>query len=384
MFMIHELISIDYVQLSIPIFLLLIVAEVFYSRKKHKFEYRLSDSITNIATGALQNMTALVFGALTIAAYVYIHKNYALFDFRNLSNAQTWVMAISLIVLCDFLYYWFHRMSHEIKIMWAGHVVHHQSEEYNLSVALRQGTFQQFFSWPFYLPLAFIGFEPIWFASMISLVTAYQFWIHTEHIDKLGPFEWIFNTPSHHRVHHGVDPEYLDKNHAGLFIIWDRMFGTFQLEKQRPQYGTVVPLKSWNPVWANLEYFKEIYLLSKKCRGWDKLLVWFRSPEWVPVGKCATADLNREKFDIPLTPKRAQYALTNFTIVVAVAFMFLTFFPKLKETQALIIYSFLIISFALIGGLLENKKWIKITEPIRITTTLVGFFGLVSYYLAIL
>ena len=147
----------------------------------------------------------------------------------------------------DCAYYWFHRIAHEYNAPWAGHVVHHSSEDYNLAVALRQGTFQGLFSWVFYLPLALLGFPPAWFAAMTSFDLLYQFWIHTRAIGKLGPLEWVLNTPSHHRVHHARNPKYLDKNYAGTLIIWDRMFGTFQAEEEEPVYGLTKPLEQLEP-----------------------------------------------------------------------------------------------------------------------------------------
>ena len=170
-----------------------------------------------------------------------------------------WVAAIGLLFGVDFCFYWFHRIAHEYAAPWATHVVHHQSEEYNLAVALRQSAFEGCFAWVFYLPLAVIGFPPIWYVSMKAINLLYQFWIHTEAIDRLGPLEWVMNTPSHHRVHHARNPKYLDKNYAGMFIIWDRMFGTFQPEEEQPVYGITKPLQSWNPLWANLAAWVELF-----------------------------------------------------------------------------------------------------------------------------
>ena len=170
-----------------------------------------------------------------------------LVDVHGYSAGGKWLAAIVLFLGVDCAYYWFHRIAHEYNAPWAGHVVHHSSEDYNLAVALRQGTFQGLFSWVFYLPLALVGFPPAWFAAMSSFDTLYQFWIHTRAIGKLGPLEWVLNTPSHHRVHHGRNPKYLDKNYAGTLIIWDRMFGTFQAEEEEPVYGLTKPLEQLEP-----------------------------------------------------------------------------------------------------------------------------------------
>ena len=208
-----------------------------------------------------------------------------LVDVQSYSAGGKWLAAIVLFLGVDCAYYWFHRIAHEYNAPWAGHVVHHSSEDYNLAVALRQGTFQGVFSWVFYLPLALLGYPPAWFAAMSSFDTLYQFWIHTRLIGKLGPLEWVLNTPSHHRVHHGRNPKYLDKNYAGTLIIWDRMFGTFQAEEEEPVYGLTKPLNSWNPLWANLHVWRDLCRDAWLAPRWvDKLRIWFMPQGWRPEG----------------------------------------------------------------------------------------------------
>jgi sterol desaturase/sphingolipid hydroxylase (fatty acid hydroxylase superfamily) len=260
--------------LSIPIFFILIGVELVVERFRHQKLYRLNDAITNISCGIGEQVTGVFMKLFVVAVYQYIYEQYAFFAIPT-----NWLTGIILFVAVDFFYYWFHRYSHEINLFWGGHVVHHQSEEYNLSVALRQGWLQKVFSFAFYLPLALIGFETLLFVTISSLVTLYQFWIHTKAIHKLGWLEYILNTPSHHRVHHGVNPKYIDKNHGGALIIWDRMFGTFQEEEEEPVYGVTKPLNSWNPLWANLQHFVEMIHLLKQVTGWkDKIKVLFMPP----------------------------------------------------------------------------------------------------------
>jgi hypothetical protein len=161
--------------------------------------------------------------------------------------------------------------------------VHHQSNDYNLAVALRQAVLAGFTSWVFYLPLAFV-LPPEIFVTSKAINLIYQFWIHTRAIGRLGPLEWFMNTPSHHRVHHGMNAKYVDRNYAGIFIIWDRLLGTFQVEEEEPVYGTLRPYRSWNPVWAQLDGWAHLWSVSKQARGFDKLRVWFMPPEWTPAG----------------------------------------------------------------------------------------------------
>ena len=214
---------------SIPIFFLLIGVELLITRVRGLSYYRFNDAITNLSCGIGSQVTGIFMKFLTFGVYVIIYEHSPLTG----KIPYNYLTIILLFLGVDFFYYWFHRLAHEISFLWGSHVVHHQSEEYNLSVALRQAWVQGAFSWIFYLPLAFIGFNPYMFATIASLQTLYQFWIHTKVIGRMPAwFEFIFATPSHHRVHHGVNPKYIDKNHAGTLIIWDRIFGTFQQEEE--------------------------------------------------------------------------------------------------------------------------------------------------------
>jgi alkylglycerol monooxygenase len=236
--------------LSIPIFFILIGIELVVERFSHRKLYRLPDAIANLSCGITSQLSGLFMRILAIGIYEIVYANFALFTLD-----RSWLYWLGLFLLTDFTYYWAHRMSHEINLFWGGHVVHHQSEEYNLSVALRQSSFQVVWTFAFSLPIALLGFNTVDFVLISAFNTLYQFWIHTETINKMGWFEYVFNTPSHHRVHHGRNPKYIDKNHAGSLIIWDKMFGTFQAEEERPTYGITKPINSWNAVWANFSHY---------------------------------------------------------------------------------------------------------------------------------
>jgi len=229
--------------LSIPIFFILIGVELLVQHFSKRKLYRLNDAISNLSCGITSQITGVFLKIGTITLYQFLFEHFAL-----IAVPVNWWSVTILFVASDMLYYWGHRMSHEINLFWASHVVHHQSEDYNLSVALRQSSFQTIWTFGFYLPLAIIGFDTLTFALVTAFITLYQFWIHTEAIGKMGFLELVLNTPSHHRVHHGRDPKYIDRNHAGTFIIWDKMFGAFQNEEETPTYGITKPLDSWNPV----------------------------------------------------------------------------------------------------------------------------------------
>lgn len=362
--------KISYIALSIPIFFLLIGIELLVGFLKKEKLYRFNDALTNINLGTGQQIVGVMVKGFFFLGYLYLYKN-RIYTFE--SSALTWFL---LFLGVDFFYYWFHRMSHEINALWAAHIVHHQSEDYNLSVALRQSWFQGWFSWAFYLPLAVVGFDPIMFAAVNSFNTLYQFWIHTTTIKSLGPLEWIFNTPSHHRVHHGSNPKYIDKNHAGSLIIWDRIFGTFQKEEEEVVYGITKPLNSWNPIWANLHYWKELWDLSSKSKGFDKVLVFLKPPGWHPDylgGFQAPEEINKstyQKYDFDGLSHQHIYVFFVFmsSLVLATLILFLkTSIPPLALYATMF---YILLTLGVNGGLMENRKWLIQAEYGRIIAAL--------------
>lgn len=360
--------------LSIPIFFLLMGIELVIERISHQKLYRLNDTVANLSCGVTSQVSGLFMRILAIGVYVLFYENFALFELR-----QNWLYWIVLFLLADMAYYWAHRMSHEINVFWGGHVVHHQSEEYNLSVALRQSSFQVVWTFAFSLPLAIIGFDPIHFALISAYITLYQFWIHTELINKMGWFEYVFNTPSHHRVHHGRNPKYIDKNHAGTLIIWDKMFGTFQKEEERPTYGITKPINSWNPIWANFSHYADMSKDLKRITKWsDKIKYIFKKPGWLPDylgGYQAVPEVDKtvyKKYDQPSGMLLNLYVLFQYVLCIAGTALFL-FGQKTPEgTDRFTTWENLFIATLIAwvvmncGVLFENKSWVRISEWTRI------------------
>ena len=312
----------DYIALAIPVFFLLIGVELVAARVLERPSYRLSDSLGDLSCGVLQQVAEVFLKTALFAGYAGLYSRFRLFEIPT-NAASAWV---ACFLGQDFLYYWFHRFSHEVNAGWAAHVVHHQSEEYNLTVALRQGAFQPAVSWVFYLPLALVGFPPAMFLAVSAFDTLYQFWIHTRLVGRLGPLEWVLNTPSHHRVHHGRNPRYIDRNHGGTLIVWDRLFGTFAREQEEPVYGITKPLASFNPVWANLHYWAEMWDVARRAaRPLDRLRVLFMRPGWRPEdlgGPLAPPEVDRTsyvKYDVPLGASAKLYVLAQFALVLAAA-----------------------------------------------------------------
>ncbi len=371
--------GIPYVTYAVPFFFLLIGVELVVAWITHRHLYRFNDAINDLSCGITEQVIGVFLKAVLFGGYLFCfdlvtRRGWNLIDVSQYSAGGKWAAAIALFLGVDLAYYWFHRIAHEYNAPWAGHVVHHSSEEYNLAVALRQGTFQGLFSWVFYLPLALLGFPPLWFLAVSSFDTLYQFWIHTRAIPKLGPLEWVFNTPSHHRVHHARNPKYLDKNYAGTLIIWDRMFGTFQEEEEEPVYGLTKPLNSWNPVWANLHVWVELYQDARATPRWrDKLKVWFMPQGWRPPGvvpRPPAPPISRETvepYDPHVSAGLNWYVTTQFvvTLVLAVSVLVLARQPDTLPSQLVPVTVMVLLSLVSYGAIFERRRWIVGCELVR-------------------
>ena len=269
------------ITLAVPAFFILIFIELIYGLASGKSNYRLNDTFTSISLGLISRYIPLLGLGIQGAAFAYVAQYYNLKLFSP-SSVWVWVFAFFLY---DFCYYWMHRLHHEVKVLWATHVVHHHGEEFNLSTALRQTSTGFLWKWIFYLPIFIVGIPPEVFVTVAGVNLVYQFWVHTEHIPKLGWYEYVFVSPSNHRIHHAQNKHYVDANYGGVFILWDRFFGTYkeELEELKPIYGTAKPLKSWNPFKANLDIFREMLVDSTRTKSFkDKIKVWFSRPNWRP------------------------------------------------------------------------------------------------------
>lgn len=357
------------IALAIPGFFLLIGAELLVARLMGRRVYRFADAVTDLGCGISNQVMAIFASGITLAAYTAVWDAAALWR-PDATDPWAWLVAF---VGVDFLYYWWHRASHRVNALWAAHVVHHQSEDYNLAVALRQALFTTWTILPFYLPLAILGVPPFVYATMVALSTLYQFWIHTELIGRLGPLEWVLNTPSHHRVHHAVNPRYIDRNHAAVLIVWDRLFGTFAQEREECVYGTVKPLGSFNPLWANLERPLALFRDSLAATRWsDKLALWVRGPEWVPEGVVAGPPIReitraeQHKYDVPGQPLIHAWVVLNFVGVAALVFSLLMWeaaFPRPVFLAGCALCLWTVLDF---GGLFEGKAWAWPSEAGRL------------------
>ena len=280
---------------AIPFFVFAMLLEFFVASAKNIKSYTAKDAFSSIAMGLGNVFIGFVSKLFVFAALYYVYENLRIFTIPI-----TWWSFIILFFLDDFSYYWFHRTSHENRFFWASHVVHHSSKHYNLSTALRQTWTGSFYSFIFWLWLPLIGFHPGMIIFQMSISLLYQFWIHTELIQKMPKWiELFFNTPSHHRVHHGSNPIYLDRNHAGILIIWDKLFGTFQpeLKSEKVKYGLVVNIKTYNPIFIAFNEWGALFkdLNTKNISVRNRIRYLYKPPGWKHdgTGKLST-DLKKE------------------------------------------------------------------------------------------
>ncbi|MGH8530338.1 MAG: sterol desaturase family protein [Nevskiales bacterium] len=263
---------------AIPAFLLLVAAESSYASWRGLAVYDSRDAFASLAMG-VGNVFVQAFCKICWLAIYWLAYEHRLFEIP-LSSGWAWAL---LLIGDDFFFYWYHRASHRINILWAAHVNHHSSERFNLTTALRQSWTTPVYSFAFYLPLAWLGFHPLMIMAAASISLIYQFWIHTELIGRLGPLEWALNTPSHHRVHHGANPQYIDKNYGGMLIVWDRLFGSFVPEADKVRFGLVKNIHSYNPIKIAFHQWVSIFRKIHQARSWREALGHlFRGPEWDP------------------------------------------------------------------------------------------------------
>jgi sterol desaturase/sphingolipid hydroxylase (fatty acid hydroxylase superfamily) len=267
----------DLIQLAIPAFILLMIIEAVVGTVMQREIYEVKDAAASVTMG-LGNLAAdLLAKVVQFSILTYLHR-FAIFHI----GFQWWAWML-LFFGDEFSYYWFHRVSHECRLFWASHVVHHSSQRYNLSTALRQTWTGSFMSFVFWLWLPIVGFAPVMIMAMKAISLLYQFWIHTELVRSLGPLETVFNTPSHHRVHHGSNPRYIDRNHGGTLIIWDKLFGTFEPENPADpvRFGLTKNIETYNPVRIAFHEWVEMFRDAWRAPGWDnKLRYVFGNPGW--------------------------------------------------------------------------------------------------------
>jgi sterol desaturase/sphingolipid hydroxylase (fatty acid hydroxylase superfamily) len=367
--------------MAIPGFLALILLELAWAHYKKQDIYRLNDAINSIAMGILSRITQILYAAVPFSFYAYFYEDFALFEWQ--SNLWTWLVAF---VLYDFSYYWVHRIGHTMNISWASHVVHHSSEEYNLTTALRQTSVPNVIGWVFYIPLAFMGFPPIVLISVGSLNLLYQFWVHTQAIDQMPKwYEFLFVTPSNHRVHHAKNKRYIDKNYGGVFL-WDRLFGTYQaeLKEEKVVFGISTQLASWNPVWGNLHFLTALCKDAWRTKSWkDKLTLWFRRTGYRPADVDAKYPIIKsnqavKKYDKPLSFSAKLYVILQLAVASLGIFIFMHHLDTLDLYQRIAIGLSLAFALYSLGKVQESSHNSGLIECVKYALLVVNLIWVAS------
>ncbi len=357
-----------------PVFFLLIALELLVARARGMAgAYRLNDAVNSLSLGVMSQVVGLFVRVFNYGVYVLVFEHVALGNWPG----EWWAWALA-IVFYDFCYYWNHRLGHESAVFWASHVVHHQSQRYNLSTALRQTSSGAFLGWIFYLPMAVAGVPPAMFAVAAIVDLLYQYWIHTEVIGKLGWFDRWFASPSNHRVHHAVNDRYIDRNYGGIFMAWDHLFGTFVDESERCVYGTRTPLNSWDPLWANLEVYADLARKSMQCERWsDRVRVWLKPPGWQPAAANGSArhkphfDVSQvQTYDPPMARPVRAFALAQIALAI-LGSMLLLWYAEVLPPLPLVAGAVAVVAVLWLTGAVMQSR-LRMSRAIAAEIALVG------------
>lgn len=376
--------------LAVPLFLTLMLFEYILLRLRGKKLHRYNDNISSLSMGLMLLTSDALLKATTFGVFIYLYSEFRFFEFSS-KEAITWVVFLFGVDLC---YYWFHRCAHEFNILWGAHVGHHQGEEYNLTTSLRQSAFQYAFSWVFYLPLALLGCPPEVFLVQFALLKLYQFWLHTQLINKIPLVEGFLSTPSSHRVHHAKNPIYIDRNYGGTFVIWDRLFGTWQpeLDDDVCHYGTTRPLNTLSPIKANLQHWSMLLKDTINTKSYkDKVGLWFKPTGWRPED-CIAMDEStkghqmlqhdgcdeRVKFDPKTTPAVNVYVGISFAVIMLLTVMFLFNSPILSALNLSAGVFSIVLGVTMLNRFLENKFQFWYIELIRWPVLIAVFWSLAT------
>ncbi|SDG45690.1 sterol desaturase family protein [Chitinophaga filiformis] len=357
---------------AVPLFLGLMGIEYLVARKTGKNYFGFSSSVSNINIGIAERLLDTFTVGIFYFVYDYLQHHFGLFNIR--SSVLLW---IALLILTDFIWYWYHRLAHEVNVLWAAHVVHHQSEDFNYTVSARITVFQAFFRMCFWSILPVIGFPAAMIISVQLVHGIYPFFIHTRTIGKLGILEYIFVTPSHHRVHHASNDKYLDKNYGDVFIIWDKLFGTFAQEEEEPEYGLTKPLDSHSFLWQHFHFILEIYYTLKQSKG-------FRARWNVVFGKPDHIDPEirpklEERFlfrntTVGTSKKLQQYVVGQMGAILLLLFLFLLFENYVPVFAQLCITLVILLTLVNVGAIMEQRRWVFYLEYARLVITFTALF----------
>ena len=364
--------ELEYLVIGYVFFIVLIAIEAGVSTWRKNGRYRLNETIGNIGHGVVYQTFDYYTKSFVAVPFVWISSELAPVGLP-MDAVWAWLLAV---VVYDFMSYWAHRHSHEVHAMWAVHAVHHAAEDFNLAAALRQPLFSHLFTWVYRLPLALFMSSEM-FIILVVFDYLYQFIQHTQYVPKLGPIGWLMNTPSHHRVHHGRDDKYLDKNYGGIFIIWDRLFGTFQAEEETPDYGLTNPVRSVDPIWGNFVFWCRLIEGTRRARDMHtRVAIWLRGPGDFHALVPPEDPSGSKPAPLPqrFTSTRSLYVIMH-AMVAMPALPALIYFGQQWGLWAQVgLATFLVLSTTSLVGLLEQRSWARGLESLRLVVLVLGLF----------
>lgn len=358
--------------IAIPFFIGFMLLEFFISKRRGFNYHNLNNSIANISIGIAERMADIFVSGLFFVVYDIIQKKYGVFSIRP--TIMLWLL---LLILTDFIWYWYHRLAHEVNILWLAHIVHHQSEDFNYTTSVRVTLFQALVRAVFWSILPFIGFPAYMITTLLLVHGLYPFFVHTRLIRRLGILEYILVTPSHHRVHHASNEKYLDKNYGDVFIIWDKLFGTFKIEEEEPVYGLTHPLKTYSFLWQHFHFAIEIWLAVRSVKGiTKKMKIIFGSP--TIINPCLRVEAesifkikrNERVIDRPLN----RYVIWQIIILLVLLTGFTFFESYLSELTKAEFVFITLLTLINCGAIMEQKRWIFFPEFLRILCVVFGLF----------
>jgi sterol desaturase/sphingolipid hydroxylase (fatty acid hydroxylase superfamily) len=351
----------NYLAFAMPAFFLFVFLEYKAAQRKKKSElFKYESSISNVSIGIAERLLNLFVAASFYQLYYFVYDNYKLFDIP-----ANWLIWIALILATDFVWYWYHRLGHEVNIFWAAHIVHHHSEEFNFTAAARITTVQAVIRTAFWCLLPLFGFHPTMVITMLLVHGSYSFFTHTQIVGRIKWLEYVFITPSLHGVHHASDEKYLDKNYGDMFVFWDKMFGTFQVEEEKPKYGLTHPLKSYSFLWQHFHYYFEIYESYKRANGFtNKWKAVFGSP--ADMDQDIRPELEKKFLQdrsLKLNELKFKGYLAFQVALCTLMIMWFTYFIAYQQiADKFFTATFILITLINCGALLEQRKWIYYLE----------------------
>jgi sterol desaturase/sphingolipid hydroxylase (fatty acid hydroxylase superfamily) len=352
------------VLLAAPLFLLFLYIEYYIAKKQRKDVFKYGSSISNISVGIAERFINLFVAGLFYNIFVWIYNNYAIFTIAN-----KWYTAILCLLVADLVWYWYHRAGHQINLFWAAHIVHHHSDEFNFTAAARITTIQAFIRTPFWCILPLLGFHPNQVLVISVAHGVYSFFTHTQVIKAPKWLEYILITPSLHGVHHASNEKYLDKNFGDVFVFWDKIFGTFQKEEEKPVYGITHPLNRYSFLWQHFHYYMEILEAVKREDTWKKKIkIIFGGPELMDQN--IRPEIEKIFFKNKIKQRIGENIKSYVNVQIIVALILLTFvtikFSYLVGVEKTYCFAILLITLINIGALLEQRRWIYYLEISRL------------------